>query len=208
LREFRVAVRTSVNAHGGPPAATVGDAVWEELELVFEAHAGLRLGLTIGPHPSVTQAASLAASFKLLRDGHPLSGGSMKPTVFLVSVLIGSASMAQVQVKIDIGLPTIVFAAPPPLVVIQPGIQVVEDYDDEVFFVDGYYWCRRDARWFRTKTHQGGWVLVERGVPVTLVNLPPGQYKKWKKAMKERDRDDDGERERGKKKGKGKKGDD
>lgn len=130
----------------------------------------------------------------------------MKPTTFLMAALVGSASMAQVQVKIDIALPTIVFSAPPPLVVIQPGIQVVEDSDDEVFFVDGYYWYRRDARWFRTKTHQGGWVLVEdRGVPVTLVRLPPGQYRKWKTAKFD---DDDRGNGRGKKKGKGKKGDD
>lgn len=115
------------------------------------------------------------------------------------------ASTAFAQVKIDIVLPTIVFEAPPVLVVVQPGVQVVEDYDDEVFFVDGWYWCRRDDRWFRTKTHRGGWVFVERGVPMSLVKLPPGQYRRWKKAEKH---DGDDDRGRGKKKGKGKKGDD
>lgn len=128
----------------------------------------------------------------------------MKPQVLLFSTLVASASLAQVQVKIDIALPTITFAAPPPLVVISPGVQVVEDFDDEVFFVDGFYWCRRDGRWFRTKTHQGGWVVVEeRGVPVTLVRLPPGQYRKWKKAKF----DDGPGNGHGKKKGKGKHGD-
>lgn len=112
------------------------------------------------------------------------------------------ASTALAQVKIDIVLPTIVFEAPPVLVVVQPGVQVVEDFDDEVFFVDGWYWCRRDGRWFRTKSHRGGWVFVERGVPMSLVKLPPGQYRKWKK------HDGDDDRGRGKKKGKGKKGDD
>lgn len=116
------------------------------------------------------------------------------------------ASPAFAQLRIDIVLPTIVFEAPPVLVVVQPGVQVVEDFDDEVFFVDGWYWCRRDDRWFRTRTHRGGWVYVERGVPMSLVKLPPGQYRKWKKAEKRNDGDDD--RGRGKKKGKGKKGDD
>lgn len=123
----------------------------------------------------------------------------MKRFAFL---LVACASTALAQVKIDIVLPTIVFEAPPVLVVVQPGVQVVEDFDDEVFFVDGWYWCRRDGRWFRTKSHRGGWVFVERGVPMSLVKLPPGQYRKWKK------HDGDDDRGRGKKKGKGKKGDD
>lgn len=83
-------------------------------------------------------------------------------------------------------------------------MQVVEDFDDEVFFVDSWYWVRRDGRWFRTKTHRGGWVLVEdRGVPMTIVRLPPGQYRKWKKHHD----DDHGPGKDNKKKGKGKKGD-
>ncbi|MBL8940196.1 MAG: hypothetical protein JNM69_36955 [Archangium sp.] len=53
-------------------------------------------------------------------------------------LVCASASVA--QVKIDVVLPTIVFEAPPALVVVQPGVQVVEDFDEEVFFVDGWYW--------------------------------------------------------------------
>jgi hypothetical protein len=33
----------------------------------------------------------------------------------------------------------------PPLVVVQPGISVVGDLDDEVFYADGYYWSRQDG---------------------------------------------------------------
>lgn len=130
----------------------------------------------------------------------------MKRLLIVLCVSTSFVSSAQVQVKIDVALPTIVFEAPPPLVVIQPGVQVVQDYDDEVFFVDSWYWARRDGRWFRTKTHRGGWVLVEdRGVPMTIVRLPPGQYRKWKKHHD--DDDDRGSGKNNKKKGKGKKGD-
>ena len=128
----------------------------------------------------------------------------MKRLLIMLCVSTSFVSFAQVQVKIDVALPTIVFEAPPPLVVIQPGVQVVQDYDDEVFFVDSWYWARRDGRWFRTKTHRGGWVLVEdRGVPMTIVRLPPGQYRKWKK----HDDDHGHGKNDNKKKGKGKKGD-
>ena len=130
----------------------------------------------------------------------------MKRLLVVLCVSTSFVSFGQVQVKIDVVLPTIVFEAPPPLVVIQPGVQVVQDSDDEVFFVDSWYWVRRDNRWFRTKTHRGGWVLVEdRGVPMTIVRLPPGQYRKWKKHD-----DDHGhgkDNNNNKKKGKGKKGD-
>jgi hypothetical protein len=128
----------------------------------------------------------------------------MKRVLAALCVLTSIVSFAQVQVRIDVALPTIVFEAPPPLVVIQPGVQVVEDSDDEVFFVDSWYWVRRDGRWFRTQTHRGGWVLVEdRSVPVTIIRMPPGQYRKWKKKY------DDSQRpsKDNKKKGKGKKGD-
>jgi len=125
----------------------------------------------------------------------------MKRLLAVVCLLSPLGSLAQVGVKVEVVLPTITFQAPPALVVVEPGVQVVEDVDDEVFFVDGFYWCRRDGRWFHTRTHRGAWVVVEdRGVPVTLVRLPPGKYKKWKKVKVEA--------HRGKKKGKGKKGDD
>jgi hypothetical protein len=95
--------------------------------------------------------------------------------------LLATPAFAQVNIRVDVALPTISFEVAPPLVVVQPGVQVVEDFDDEVFFVDSWYWCRRDGRWFRTRSHRGGWVVVEdRAVPVTLVKLPPGQYRRWK----------------------------
>src|SRR6266542_3214055 len=35
----------------------------------------------------------------------------------------------------------------PPLIVVQPGVSVARDMDDEVFYADGYYWARQDQRW-------------------------------------------------------------
>jgi hypothetical protein len=53
--------------------------------------------------------------------------------------------------------------------------------DEEVFFVDRYYWIRRDGGWYRSPSHRGGWVLVPaRAVPGRLVKIPPGHYKHWK----------------------------
>ena len=88
--------------------------------------------------------------------------------------------LAQVQVQIQ--LPQLVFPAPPQLVVVEPGLQVVEDSDDEVFFVDNHYWHRRDGRWFRAKDHRGGWVVVDAPlVPPLLVRQPGGKFRRYRR---------------------------
>jgi hypothetical protein len=78
--------------------------------------------------------------------------------------------------------PAIRYEAPPPLVVVEPGVQVVENADEEVFFVDGYYWHPGpNGWWYRTRSFRGGWVAVPaRSAPQRLVRLPPGQYRHWR----------------------------
>ncbi len=104
----------------------------------------------------------------------------MRHLVLAVAIVLsGFPALVRAQVTVDIrvGFPT-----PPPLVVVSPGIQVVPDYGEEVFFVDGWYWLRSDAIWYRTRDHRGGWVVVQpRHVPASLVRLPPGRYKHWHK---------------------------
>lgn len=92
---------------------------------------------------------------------------------------VGSAH-AQVQVQVNFPLPVVRFEAPPPVVMIEPGIQVVQDYDEEVFLVDGAYWVRRDDRWYRSPNHRGGWVLAPP--PPRIVTYAPGRYRKFHKA--------------------------
>ena len=101
------------------------------------------------------------------------------PKMLLVASALALPAFAQVEVSVQ--LPTITFNAPPPLVVIEPGVQVVEDNDEEVFFVNEYYWVRRGPRWYRTKDHRGGWVIVDGpGVPPSLVRVPEGKYRRYK----------------------------
>lgn len=133
----------------------------------------------------------------------------IKTLITLTSVL---ALPAFAQVQISVQLPTITFNAPPPMVVIEPGVQVVEDNDEEVFFVSNHYWVRRGPRWYRARDHRGGWVVVDGpGVPPSLVRVPAGKYRRYKRGKtvviddrrRDDDRDDD---DKGKKKGKHKGG--
>ena len=96
----------------------------------------------------------------------------------LVLSLAPLATRAQVaDVRIRLGLPVA-----PPLVVVQPGVQVVENYDEEVFYTGGWYWVRRDGRWWRARQPRASFVYVEpRRVPPALVRIPPGQYRHWRR---------------------------
>lgn len=69
----------------------------------------------------------------------------------------------------------------PPLVVIQPGVSVVRDLDQEVFYSEGYYWARQDAEWYHARDPHGSWYRVERGrISPRLAQLPPGRYRNWR----------------------------
>lgn len=91
--------------------------------------------------------------------------------------LLPATATAQVGVQIHVNIPV-----NPPLVVVQPGIQVVENWDEEVFFTGGFYWVRRDGYWYRAPSPRATWVYVEpRHVPPGLVRIPPGHYKHYQK---------------------------
>jgi hypothetical protein len=94
------------------------------------------------------------------------------------AIALPAAARAQAHVDIHFDLPAVL----PPLVVVQPGVQVVPEVREEVFFHDGYYWARRDGSWYRARDHRGGWVVVPvREVPPRFASLgPPGHYRNWK----------------------------
>lgn len=132
----------------------------------------------------------------------------MRTFLVLMALVVCSPAVAQVEIRIT--PPSLVFELPPPLVVVTPGVQVVADFDEEVFFVDGFYWYRREGNWFRARDHRGDWVLMKTGVPVVLVDVPSGKYRRYKakghtepvRAYKHK-HDKDEHRGKGHKKGKG-----
>ena len=69
----------------------------------------------------------------------------------------------------------------PPLIVVQPGVSVARDMNDEVFYADGYYWARQDRYWYRTRDHRNGWSRIEdRHVPTAIAQSPPGRYRHFR----------------------------
>jgi hypothetical protein len=113
------------------------------------------------------------------------------PLALAVAALVAAAlplrAAAAVNVDVHIGLPVA-----PPLVVVSPGVQVVEDFDEEVFFTSGYYWVRRDGGWYRARRPRAAFAYVQpRVVPVALVRMPPGRYVRYKHERGEHRRHDD-----------------
>lgn len=103
----------------------------------------------------------------------------MRTIALCITALLGLPAVASAQPSVDIHieLPVVL----PRLVVVSPGVQVVPEVHEEVFFHDGWYWVRRDAYWYRSRNHRGGWVLVpSRTVPRSLSGVPPGKYRNWK----------------------------
>jgi hypothetical protein len=96
------------------------------------------------------------------------------PIAILLS-LGATPARAQVGVRIELGLPVA-----PPLVEIQPGIQVVEGFGEEVFFSRGWYWCRRPGGWYRARSPRDRFEWIEgRRVPGALIRVPEGHYRDW-----------------------------
>lgn len=97
------------------------------------------------------------------------------------------------QASITVALPVVL----PPVVVVSPGVQVVEDLDDEVFLVDGWYWVRRGNLWYRARDHRHTWVYVSpRFVPLGLQRIPPGHYRRFHHAEWKAAREEEKERRR------------
>jgi hypothetical protein len=100
-----------------------------------------------------------------------------------LAALLTLSGTALAQVRVEVGLPSIRFEVAPPLVLVSPGLQVVEDCDDEVYFHSGFYWVRQHDHWYRTRHHGGGWERMERAhVPAMLFSQPGGRYVRYKPA--------------------------
>lgn len=99
-----------------------------------------------------------------------------KNATFLVAFI---PAVALAQVQIEVTAPSFHWAEAPHMVVVTPGVQVVEDYDQEVFFVDGFYWSRSGDRWYRSQDHNGNWMVVS-APPARLVTYRPGQFRHYR----------------------------
>ncbi|HEY5928521.1 MAG TPA: hypothetical protein VIV11_42835 [Kofleriaceae bacterium] len=49
----------------------------------------------------------------------------------------------------------------PELIVISPGVQVIADADEPIFYSHGHYWLYRDGYWLRSSDYRSGYVSID-----------------------------------------------
>jgi hypothetical protein len=124
----------------------------------------------------------MAFSFKNLLIKVTYNRGLFMQKLFPVLLSCVSLLFAGVDVHVNVnfGPPEIDFPAPPPVVLVTPGIYVVPDYPEEVFFISGAYWVTHEGRWFRCVGPHKKWIMVQESrIPHGLLKLPRGMYKNW-----------------------------
>jgi len=95
--------------------------------------------------------------------------GSLIPLLFVV---IAGCYEADVGVY---GGPGYV-AGGPALVEVSPGVQVIADYDEPIFFADGLYWRSYGGVWYSSRVYTGGWA-VNYNAPYAVRGISnPGMY--------------------------------
>ncbi|MBX3156680.1 MAG: hypothetical protein KF773_11810 [Deltaproteobacteria bacterium] len=68
----------------------------------------------------------------------------------------------------------------PDLVYVSPGVQVIADYDDSIFYSDGFYWRFSGGYWHRSSYHNRGWA-VYRTPPSRIVSIrEPARYHRYR----------------------------
>src|SRR5581483_97245 len=60
----------------------------------------------------------------------------------------------------------------PDLVYAAPGVQVIADYDEPVFFSDGLYWRFSGGYWYSSRDYHRGWVSARPPVAVLRIQHP------------------------------------
>jgi hypothetical protein len=74
----------------------------------------------------------------------------------------------------------VVSSGTPDLVYDAPGVQVIADYDEPIFYADGFYWWYVDGYWYRSSAYTDGWIYVDTP-PVVIVRIhEPHRYRHYR----------------------------
>jgi hypothetical protein len=60
----------------------------------------------------------------------------------------------------------------PDLVYAAPGVQVIADYNEPIFYSDGAYWRYYGGVWYRSSYYTGGWVYARPPAAVLRIDRP------------------------------------
>jgi hypothetical protein len=73
-----------------------------------------------------------------------------------------------------------VSSSTPDLAYVAPGVHVIADYDEPIFYSNGYYWWSVDGTWYRSSSYTGGWAYVS-SPPVAIARIrTPYAYRHYR----------------------------
>lgn len=89
---------------------------------------------------------------------------------FLLAIALGAAGCVG-----EVGYTATVspgYAYAPDLVYVAPGVQVIADWNEPIFYTDGIYWRWDGFRWYRSTYYTGGWVYGTPPIGVVRLGRP------------------------------------
>jgi hypothetical protein len=89
---------------------------------------------------------------------------SMIPATLLIVALAGAGCTAAVASD----------PYGPDLVYVSPGVHVIADYHEPVFYSDGLYWRYYGGSWYRSRYYTGGWSYAHPPAAILRVDRPYG----------------------------------
>jgi hypothetical protein len=61
--------------------------------------------------------------------------------------------------------------AQPALVDTDYGVQVIADYNEPIFFYNGFYWHNYGGHWYQARDYHRGWVSARGSVPGRIARI-------------------------------------
>jgi len=100
----------------------------------------------------------------------------------LLALVLGAAGCAG-EVGYTATVTSPAYAYGPDLVYVAPGVQVIADWNEPIFYTDGLYWRWDGYRWYRSTYYTGGWVygtppygVVRLGRPYAYAHYRPAGW--------------------------------
>ncbi len=85
--------------------------------------------------------------------------------VMTIAMIVSGCAVGYTETYPDNGYgPDLVYAA--------PGVQVIADYDEPIFFADGFYWRSSGGYWYRSHDYHRGWVSARPPGAVMRIDHP------------------------------------
>ena len=79
-------------------------------------------------------------------------------------LFVGCAGSARVHGSASISTPDLVY--------VSPGVRVIADYREPIFYSDNYYWRYSGNVWYRSSNHTRGWVRYQAPAAVLRIERP------------------------------------